>query len=159
MKEEIERKFLVKEDFRQEAIKSFPIIQAYLSSVPERNVRVRIFAEKGFITVKGKGDPTGASRFEWEKEISINEARALLNLCEPGIIEKERFLVPESSGLTFEVDVFHGDNEGLMVAEIELPEIDYQISKPKWLGKEVTGNKLYYNASLVKNPFNKWKHA
>jgi len=159
MNKEIERKYLVKGDFKKHAIRSFHIVQGYLSSVPERNVRVRIFAEKGFLTVKGIGDQTGASRFEWEKEISLNDAKNLLKLCEPGMIEKERFLVPEESGLTFEVDVFHGENQGLIIAEIELPDIDYPINKPEWLGKEVTGLKKYYNASLIMHPYKKWNSS
>jgi adenylate cyclase len=121
MSQEIERKFLVKGDFKSAVTKSTRIVQGYLSSVPERTVRVRIKGEKGFLTIKGIGNASGASRFEWEQEISVDDAKSLLTLCEPGIIDKTRYIVPEESGLKFEVDEFYGDNDGLTVAEIELP--------------------------------------
>ncbi len=157
MAQEIERKFLVKGDFKPFVTKSTRITQGYLSSVPERTVRVRIKGEKGFLTIKGIGNASGASRFEWEKEISVEEARSLLELCEPGIIDKTRYIVPEKGGLKFEVDEFYGDNDGLTVAEIELPAEDHPFTKPNWLGEEVTGDVKYFNSMLMKNPYKNWK--
>ena len=156
MAQEIERKFLVKGDFKPLVTKSTRITQGYLSSVPERTVRIRIKGEKGFITIKGIGNASGASRFEWEKEISVEEAKSLLELCEPGIIDKTRYIVPEASGLLFEVDEFYGDNDGLTVAEIELPTEDQPFTKPEWLGEEVTGDVKYFNSMLMKNPYKNW---
>jgi adenylate cyclase len=156
MAQEIERKFLVKGDYKSLATKETRITQGYLSSVPERTVRVRIANNKGFLTIKGIGSESGASRFEWEKEISVEEARALLEICEPGVIEKTRFIVPEMTGLIFEIDEFYGDNEGLTIAEIELPSEDHLFEKPDWLGEEVTGDTRYYNAMLMRNPYRSW---
>ena len=156
MGQEIERKFLVKGEYKSEAVRKTRIIQGFLSSVPERTVRARIKGDKGFLTIKGIGSASGASRFEWEKEISIEEADSLLNICEPGIIDKTRFIVPEKSGLKFEVDEFYGDNEGLTIAEIELPAEDHPFDKPEWLGEEVTGDARFYNSMLIKNPFKNW---
>ena len=119
-------------------------------------MRVRIKGDKGFITIKGIGSESGASRYEWEKEIPVTEVNELLKICEPGVIDKTRFIVPEKSGLKFEVDEFYGDNEGLTVAEIELPSEDYPFEKPEWLGEEVTGDVRYYNSMLMKNPFKAW---
>ncbi len=155
MAQEIERKFLVIGDFKSSAIKETRITQGYLSSVPERTVRVRVKGEKGFITIKGIGSASGASRYEWEKEIPISEVRELLNLCEPGVIDKSRFLV-KSGEHTFEVDEFYGENEGLTVAEIELNSEDEAFVKPEWLGQEVTGDVKYYNSMLMKNPYKNW---
>jgi len=156
MGKEIEKKFLVKGDFKPFVVKETRIIQGYLSSVPERTVRVRIKGEKGFITIKGIGNETGASRYEWEKEIPVDEVKDLLKICEPGVIDKTRYIVPEKSGLKFEVDEFYGDNEGLTVAEIELPSEDFPFNKPEWLGEEVTGDARYYNSMLMKNPYKNW---
>jgi adenylate cyclase len=156
MAQEIERKFLVKGDFKPFVTKSTRIVQGYLSSVPERTVRVRIKGDKGFLTIKGIGNKSGASRFEWEKEISVDDAKNLLELCEPGIIDKTRYIVPANDGLKFEVDEFYGENEGLTVAEIELPSEDYAFDKPEWLGEEVTGDARYYNSMLMKNPYKNW---
>ena len=157
MAQEIERKFMVKSDaFKAEAFKQTRITQGYLSSAPERTVRVRVKGDKGFITVKGIGNATGASRFEWEKEISVEEVRDLLPLCEPGIIDKMRFLV-KNGEYTFEIDEFYGDNEGLTMAEIELPDEDTEFQRPEWLGEEVTGDKRFYNSMLTKNPYKNWK--
>ena len=156
MAQEIERKFLLKGDFKPFVTKATRITQGYLSSVPERTVRVRIKGDKGFITIKGIGNTSGASRFEWEKEIPVEEVKSLLELCEPGIIDKTRYIVPEASGLKFEVDEFYGDNEGLTVAEIELPTEDHPFSKPDWLGEEVTGDVKYFNSMLMKNPYKNW---
>lgn len=156
MSHEIERKFLVKGDFRPGVVSSSRIVQGYLSSVPERSVRIRVMDHKGFITVKGIGDESGMRRFEWEKEIPEDDALALLSICEPGVIDKIRHIVPEKSGLSFEVDEFFGDNSGLLIAEIELPESDHPFEKPGWLGEEVTGQPAYYNASLMKKPYKDW---
>ena len=156
MGKEIERKFLVKGDFKPFVVRETRITQGYLSSVPERTVRVRLKGNKGFITIKGIGNASGASRFEWEKEIPVSEVHELLKLCEPGVIDKTRFIVPEKSGLKFEVDEFYGENEGLTVAEIELPSEDADFDKPDWLGEEVTGDSRFYNSMLMKNPFKSW---
>jgi adenylate cyclase len=156
MAQEIERKFLVKGEFKSEAFKATRIIQGYLSSVPERTVRVRVKGEKGYITIKGIGNKSGASRFEWEKEIPVEEVKELLELCEPGIIDKTRYLV-KAGEYTFEVDEFYGENEGLTMAEIELPDENVAFERPVWLGDEVTGDSRYYNSMLMKNPYKNWK--
>lgn len=157
MSVEIERKFLVKNDgFKKESIKEKRITQGYLSSVPERTVRVRIKGEKGFMTIKGIGNESGATRFEWEKEISVNDTNDLLKLCEPGIIDKTRYNVMHGDH-TFEVDEFYGENEGLTVAEVELSSEEEKFEKPDWLGKEVTGDVRYFNSMLMKNPYSSWK--
>lgn len=153
---EIERKFLVKNDsFKREAFAKNHIAQGYLSSVPERTVRVRIKGEKGFLTIKGTSNDSGLSRFEWEKEITVSEAKSLLLLCEKGVIDKTRFEIKKGNHV-FEVDEFYNDNEGLIVAEIELDSENDSFEKPDWLGKEVTGDIRYYNAYLSKNPFKNW---
>lgn len=153
---EIERKFLVKSfDFKEEAFKSTRIIQGFLNTNKERTVRIRIKHNQGFITVKGQSTKDGLSRFEWEKEISKEEAKALLNLCEPGIIDKMRYEI-KAKNHTFEVDEFLGNNEGLVIAEIELKTENEAFVKPEWLGKEVTGNIKYYNSQLSKQPYNTW---
>lgn len=152
---EIERKFLVAEGFKPSATIFFRISQGYLNSSPERTVRVRIKGDKGFLTVKGLSSESGASRYEWEKEIPVSEASELLRLCEPGIIDKTRYLI-EYDGYTFEVDEFHGDNEGLIIAEIELSSEDEAFTKPSWLGEEVTGDVRYYNSMLMKHPYKSW---
>ena len=155
MGQEIERKYLTKGEFRDMASSSTRITQGYLSSNAERNVRVRIRSDKGYITVKGISNESGATRFEWEKEIPVEDVQKLLEICEPGIIDKTRYLV-EFGGHTFEVDEFYGDNEGLVMAEVELESEDEEIQKPDWLGDEVTGDKRYYNAMLTKHPFKGW---
>ena len=153
---EIERKFLVTGDgFKREATAAVHIIQGYLSSVPERVVRVRIKGDKGYITIKGIGSDSGMTRYEWEKEIPVGDARELMSLCEPGIIDKTRYLVPAGAH-TIEVDVFHGDNDGLVLAEVELPDESSPIERPRWLGEEVTGDKRYYNNELATHPFKDW---
>ena len=157
MSQEIERKFLVlNDDFKKGTNISIRITQGYLSSVPERTVRVRIKGDKGYITVKGIGDSTGASRFEWEKEISVSDVDQLLKVCEPGVIDKRRYLIPAGDH-TFEVDEFFGDNKGLVVAEVELKSLDDKFEKPSWLGQEVTGDTKYYNSMLMKHPYKEWK--
>ncbi len=157
MAKEIERKFLVKnDDFKECVRQSQKIVQGYLSSVPERAVRVRIKGDKGFLTVKGIGNESGMSRFEWEKEISVDDAKDLLKICEPGIIDKTRYIV-QYKGYVYEIDEFYGDNDGLIVAEIELESEDDIFEKPEWLGEEVTGDVKYYNAMLMKNPYKNWR--
>ena len=155
MQQEIERKFLIKGDFKSFVYKSIAILQGYLCSNPERSVRVRITGDRGFITIKGNSSESGASRFEWEKEIQVEEAQELLKLCEPGVINKERHLV-KADPYIYEVDEFHGDNEGLIIAEIELPSEDAVFFKPEWLGEEVTGDMRYYNSMLKKTPYTTW---
>lgn len=156
MAQEIERKFLVTSGaFKNEATKQTRITQGYLSSVPERTVRVRIKGDKGYITIKGVGNASGASRYEWEKEIPVTEVEELLTICEPGVIDKTRYEV-KSGKFTFEVDEFYGENQGLVVAEVELSDENDQFDKPQWLGEEVTGDVKYYNSMLMKNPYTKW---
>lgn len=153
---EIERKFLVNsDDFKAAAFTQNRIAQGYLSSIPERNVRVRIKGDKGFLTIKGASNESGLSRYEWEKEIPLAEATALLKLCEKGIIDKTRFEVKIGNHI-FEVDEFYGENEGLIIAEIELQSETESFEKPIWLGKEVTNDNRYYNSFLSKNPFLSW---
>jgi adenylate cyclase len=155
MAQEIERKFLVTGDYKSSASKQTRITQGYLSSVPERTVRVRIKGNSGFITIKGIGSESGASRYEWEKELPVPEVEELLMICEPGVIDKSRYLVPAGKH-TFEVDEFYGDNQGLVVAEIELGSEDEEFEKPEWLGEEVTGDVKYFNSMLMKNPYKNW---
>jgi len=153
---EIERKFLVKnDDFKRESFAQKSIKQGYLNSDKNRTVRVRIADEKAFMTIKGKSNATGTTRFEWEKEIDKLEAENLLLLCEPSIIDKTRYLVKVGNH-TFEVDEFYGDNQGLTVSEIELSSENETFTKPNWLGKEVTGDVKYYNSSISKHPFTDW---
>lgn len=153
---EIERKFLVKSKvFKKEASSEERISQGFLNTDPERTVRVRIKGNKGFLTIKGKSNTSGTSRFEWEKEIPFKEAEDLLLLCEKESIEKIRFQVV-SGAHTFEIDEFQGVNEGLIVAEIELQNENESFERPHWLGDEVTGEIKYYNSQLSKNPFKNW---
>ena len=153
---EIERKYLVTSlEFKNEYYTKNEIAQGYLSSNPERTVRVRIKGNKGYLTIKGIGNESGASRFEWEKEIELNEAKQLLKLCEKGVIEKTRYEV-KSGNHIIEVDEFHGDNNGLIIAEIELENENESIEKPHWLGNEVTNDERYYNSYISLNPFKNW---
>ena len=153
---EIERKFLVlSKIFKEEAFAKNRIAQGYLSSVPERTVRVRIKGDKAFLTIKGASNETGLSRFEWEKEIIVDEAKKLLLLCEKGVIDKTRFEVKVGQHI-FEVDEFYGENEGLIIAEIELDSEKETFEKPLWLGEEVSNDKRYYNSYLSSHPFTKW---
>ncbi|UMY66543.1 MULTISPECIES: CYTH domain-containing protein [unclassified Flavobacterium] len=156
---EIERKFLVASDaFKTQARTHQHIAQGYLCSHPERTVRVRIKGEVGFVTIKGKSSENGTTRLEWETELPLFEAKPLLGLCEPGIIDKTRYEV-EWAGHVFEVDEFHGENEGLLLAEIELTSEDEDFERPDWLGLEVTADPRYYNAYLSKHPYTTWKDA
>jgi len=154
---EIERKFLVNSNrYREQASRKSFIIQGYLNTDPQRTVRVRLRDQIGCITIKGGSSDSGLSRFEWEKEISKLEAEALLELCEKTIVSKTRFEVSIANHL-FEVDEFTGPNKGLVIAEVELNFEDEEFSKPDWLGREVTGEKRYYNSSLSKQPFVSWE--
>jgi adenylate cyclase len=153
---EIERKFLVRNsDYRAQALGHQRIVQGYLQSDPARTVRVRIKGDKGYLTIKGIGDAGGTSRFEWEQAIPIEDAEALLALCEPGIIDKVRYRVPVGDHL-FEVDEFAGDNAGLVMAEVELAHADEVFVRPDWLADEVTGDRRYYNSALKARPHTKW---
>ena len=153
---EIERKFLIKNDsFKEFAFQKKYIKQGFLNSDKERTVRVRIIEEKAFLTIKGKSNTAGTVRFEWEKEIPVNEAEQLMLLIEKNSIEKYRYYIKKGKHV-FEVDEFLGENKGLIVAEIELSNENENFSKPDWLGKEVTGEVKYYNSSLSKLPYNSW---
>lgn len=156
MAQEIERKFLVRGEFKSQAFQAERIIQGYLSSQPERTVRVRIRGDRGFLTIKGKSSENGLSRYEWEKEIPLAEALELMSLTEPGRIDKTRYLVRKGEHI-FEVDEFYGENEGLILAEIELKDENEVFEKPEWLGTEVTGDLRYYNAMLTGHPFTTWQ--
>ena len=155
---EIERKFLVCGDFKSQAVSHTRISQGYIASGGGRTVRVRIRGDKGYLTIKGPSNKAGLARFEWEKEIPRHEAEALMTICEPGIIEKTRWLVPAADGHhTWEVDEFWGENEGLVMAEIELASEDDTFDKPAFIGREVTGDRRYYNSHMRKYPFRMWK--
>jgi len=153
---EIERKFLVtSNNFKEQAFKKTRIIQGFLNTDKERTVRVRLKGDRGFLTVKGLSSDDGLSRFEWETEIPKTDAKSLLKLCEKGVIDKVRHEI-KADNHTYEVDEFFGDNEGLIIAEIELNHISEIFKKPLWLGEEVTGNEKYYNSQLSKQPYKKW---
>ena len=153
---ETERKFLVKDEgFKAQAVENHRIRQGYIAHDGGRTVRVRLWDEKGVLTIKGPAMGAGVSRYEWEKEISREEAEDLFILCKPGMVDKTRWIIP--AGLRkFEVDEFHGENEGLVMAEIELGSEDEVFERPSWLGEEVTGDKRYYNSYLARNPFKTW---
>lgn len=154
---ETERKFLVKSDaYKHDARTQLRIVQGYLSTDPERTVRIRIKGGQGYLTIKGKSNESGLSRMEWEKEITVDEANALLPLCLPGVIDKVRYEIPVGKHL-YEVDEFFGDNAGLIIAEIELAAEDETFEKPDWLGNEVTGDERYYNAYLSSYPYTLWE--
>lgn len=153
---EIERKFLVKDDsYKQMAYSSSHIVQGYICSARGRTVRVRIRDEKGYLTIKGPADVKGLGRYEWEKEIPLQEAQELIRLCEPGMIDKTRYLVRSGKHI-FEVDEFYGENEGLVVAEVELAAENELYEKPAFVGEEVTGDVRYYNSFLMKTPYKRW---
>ena len=153
---EIERKFLVNdESYKEMAFKSDRIAQGYICRQGGNSTRVRVRGDKGYLTIKGPSIDGGLSRFEWEKEIPASEAWELMKLCPTPIIDKTRYLV-EFEGHIFEVDEFYGDNEGLVVAEVELSAIDEEFKKPPFLGKEVTGEGKYYNSSLSRFPYKCW---
>lgn len=153
---EIERKFLVKDDsYKKMAYHASRIVQGYICSARGRTVRVRIRDEKGYLTIKGAADSQGLCRYEWEKEIPLQEAQELMKLCEPGLIDKTRYLVYIGQHI-FEVDEFYGENEGLIVAEVELKSENESYDIPDFLGDEVTGDVRYYNSFLMKNPYKHW---
>ncbi|EGF52042.1 CYTH domain-containing protein [Bacteroides fluxus] len=156
MPQEIERKFLVTGEYKSQAYAQNHIVQGYISSARGRTVRVRIRDDKGYLTIKGASNESGTSRYEWEKEIPLNEAEELMRICEPGIIDKTRYLV-RSGKHVFEVDEFYGGNDGLVVAEVELASEDEPFEKPAFIGREVTGDIRYYNSQLMKHPFNTWE--
>ena len=156
MAQEIERKFLVLDDsFKHEAFSKSHIQQGYLCSERGRTVRVRIKDNRAYLTIKGPSENGGLSRYEFEYEIPLEDGQQMMQLCEPGIIDKTRWLV-KSGKHTFEVDEFFGDNEGLVVAEVELSYEDEPYKKPHFIGKEVTGDRRYYNSQLRLCPFQKW---
>ncbi|WP_196895601.1 CYTH domain-containing protein [Aureivirga marina] len=156
--QEIERKFLIKnESFKEEAYKKEYIKQAFLNSDKNRTVRIRLKDDSAFLTIKGISNKEGTTRFEWEKEISVEEAQSLFLICEKGEIEKFRYLVKMNNHI-YEVDEFLGENKGLIVAEIELNSEEEAFEKPNWLGEEVTGDIKYYNSCLSKNPFKNWEN-
>jgi adenylate cyclase len=153
---EIERKFLIASDgWRTQVSASYRIEQGYLVSTPERTVRVRLARDAGLLTIKGARSASGLSRYEWECALAPADVEALFALCEPGRVEKTRHLV-QARAHTFEVDEFHGENAGLIVAEIELDAEDEQFERPPWLGVEVTGDERYQNALLRRRPYSTW---
>jgi CYTH domain-containing protein len=156
MAQEIERKFLVSGEYKQMVTEHIRMTQGYISSAHGRTVRVRIAGDKAYLTIKGASNESGTSRYEWEKSIDPAEARELMALCEPGIIDKIRHIVPYGNH-RFEVDEFLGDNDGLVVAEVELTAEDENIDRPPFLGEEVTGDRRYYNSSLSKRPYKEWQ--
>lgn len=153
---EIERKFLVlNNDYRAQAVGKSEIAQGYIGTQPGKTVRIRIKDDKAYITIKGKRNESGLSRFEWEKEIDVEDARQLMLLCDTPIITKTRLYVPAGE-LMFEVDEFHNENEGLVVAEIELHDEKETFEHPQWLGMEVTNDKRFHNSHLTKRPYIMW---
>lgn len=154
---EIERKFLVKNKaYKSEAIKRQVLTQGYLNSDPKRSVRIRICDQDAYITIKGETSESGTSRFEWEKEIDVDDAKQLISLCLDGVITKVRYVVPFKNH-TFEIDEFLKENSGLVIAEVELSHEDEAFERPSWLGKEVTGIKKYYNSQLCQRAYKDWK--
>ena len=155
---EIERKFLVHKrmDWKRLASSCSHIQQGYFAAV--NTVRIRIRDDKGYLTIKGPSRDGGLSRYEFEKEITLEEARQLMQLCEPGVIDKHRYLVP-FGGHIFEVDEFHGDNDGLVMAEVELGSEEEVFEKPDFIGTEVTGNRHFYNSYMRRNPFRTWRDS
>ena len=154
---EIERKFLVIGEFKKFATSCTRIVQGYIASGNGRTVRVRIRNGKGYLTIKGPSNHAGLTRFEWEKEISLTDAESLMTICEPGVIEKTRWIIPSPDGRhTWEIDEFWGENEGLVMAEIELESEDDTFEKPDFIGKEVTGDRRYYNSHMRHYPFKLW---
>ena len=156
---EIERKFLVTGEFKLLATNCTHIQQGYIASGHGRTVRVRIRGEKGYLTIKGPSANGGLSRYEFEKEIPLSDAQDLMLICEPGIIDKHRYLVPASDGHVWEVDEFHGDNDGLIMAELELENEGESFVHPEFIGREVTGDRRFYNSHMRQNPYKLWKHT
>jgi len=155
---ETERKFLVKDlSFIKSSYKVNKISQGYLSTDPERTVRIRISNNEGFLTIKSAPDEKGWSRYEFEYKINLNDAIVLMQMCLPSIIDKERYYVNVGEH-RWEVDVFHGDNEGLIMAEIELTSTEEIFEIPSWVGEEVSGDSRYYNSMLSKHPYKQWNN-
>lgn len=155
---ETERKFLVVGEFKPYAHDATRIRQGYIASGGGRTVRVRIRGDRGYLTIKGPSDRGGLTRYEFEMEIPLDDARELMAICEPGIIDKTRYLVASPDGChTWEIDEFYGDNEGLVMAEIELRTEDEAFEKPAFIGREVTGDRRFYNSHMRKNPYKLWK--
>ncbi len=152
---EIERKFLVKGEFKASAVGKFDIKQGYISTDPGRSVRIRIAGKKGFITIKGSSDESGMQRLEWEKEIDLVEAEVLMGLCLKPVIEKVRYIVEHDNHI-IEVDEFGGENEGLVMAEIELSAKNEDVDLPDWIGTEVTNDARYYNSYISQHPYKTW---
>lgn len=154
---EIERKFLVKDNrYKRQAYDATRIVQGYICSAGGRTVRVRVRGEKGYLTIKGPSGEGGLGRYEWEKEIPLTEAEELMKICEPGMIDKTRYLV-QSGKHVFEVDEFYGENTGLVMAEVELASEEETYECPDFIGEEVTGDVRFYNSFLMKNPYSRWK--
>ena len=158
MSTEIERKFLVIDDsYKKDSYEALHIIQGYICRMSGRTVRIRISNDKAYITIKGRSTDNGLSRYEWEKEISSEDALDLLKLCTDGIIDKTRYKV-RSGEHVFEVDEFYGRNTGLVMAEVELRTVDDKVVFPDFIGREVTGDGRYYNSNLLVHPFSEWKN-
>ena len=155
---EIERKFLVKGDFTKGVFESERIVQGYICSTPGRTVRVRIRGKAGFLTINGPSYEKGLSRYEFEQQISLSDANQLMKLCESGVIDKVRNLV-HCGKRVWKIDVFHGANEVLIIAEIELGSENESFEKPDWLGEEVSGDRRYYNSMLIAHPYSEWKNS
>ena len=156
MAQEIERKFLVSGEYKEQAFSASRIVQGYICSMSGRTVRVRIRDKKGYLTIKGPTNPSGTSRYEWEQNIPLEDAFELMKLCLPGMIDKTRYLVKYGEHI-WEVDEFHGDNEGPTLAEIELLHEEESFEKPGFIGEEVTGDPRFYNSALMQYPFKQWK--
>lgn len=155
MAQEIERKFLVRGEFKSQAFKQSRMIQGYICNTNSRTVRVRISDNQGFLTIKGPTSESGVTRYEWEREISLPDAHELMQLCQEGVISKTRFYVHSGSHI-FEIDEFHDTNQGLIVAEVELLDEHEEFVKPDFIGEEVTGDVRYYNSQLMKHPYTTW---
>ena len=154
MAQEIERKFLIQDASIVDSLACERLTQGYLSHDKNATVRVRLAGHQGWLTIKGK--TVGATRSEFEYPVPQEDARQMLDeLCTAGVIDKTRYRLPQGE-LCWEIDVFHGDNDGLIVAEIELPSEDTPFDRPAWLGEEVTGDPRYYNSALSSTPFNQW---
>lgn len=155
---EIERKFLVRKsvDWKSHASSSSHIKQGYFTAL--NTVRVRVRDDKAYLTIKSPSYNGGMTRYEFEREITLDEARNLFELCEPGVIEKRRYLVAYG-GHTFEIDEFYGENEGLVLAEVELDDEEETFKKPDFIGREVTGDHRFYNSNMRHNPFSLWRET
>jgi CYTH domain-containing protein len=154
---EIERKFLVEGPYKHLAYNMSHIEQGYFATAPGTTVRIRIRGDKGYLTIKGNADVTGLSRYEFETEIPFDDAKQMMQLCRPGSVIKDRYLIKNGKH-TIEVDEFHGDNEGLTIAEIELESPDEEYIMAPFLGKEITGDPRYYSKYLLVRPYKLWKN-